>query len=279
MAGIPIRVEFSLFPDNTVLGPQFTLNNFEFTDTGANPSFVNMSGAEKGLQFADSGVRVKLPIRTSEVNVRAAAFATDVTIVGRNSAGTPVAFETIPGDNTPHAVRIVRPNLASLEFRGGNNEGLIEDIAYHFDCDTQVAPMEPVVTEHAGPVRDIDFVDNKVQVLIGNDALLVADDRLQSVLEAAFVSEREVRVVADDKHIRSATIFRSPTAGCSDDGCVSELTCSPDCTAIIQGYGEVTTIDPRAIGVLLAAVADDRPVMELVVDAQRVIRRVKVNRG
>ncbi|HEX2061682.1 MAG TPA: hypothetical protein VHK90_13160, partial [Thermoanaerobaculia bacterium] len=110
------------------------------------------------------------------------------------------------------------------------------------------------------------------------DALLVADERLQRVLEAAFVAEREVRVEVLDKQIQSVTIAQSPTTGCTDDGCVTELTCSPSCIATIAGRAKpVKSDDPRAIGVLLTAISDDRPVQQLDVDENDVIQRVKVN--
>ncbi|HEX2062265.1 MAG TPA: hypothetical protein VHK90_16120, partial [Thermoanaerobaculia bacterium] len=123
MASVTLRAEFSLFADNTVLGPSFTLNGFEFRDVAKPVSFVNESGGQKGLQFGHPGVQVKLPVETGLVNVRAAAFAGAFRILGRNAAGSTVAVETIPGDNTPHVVQLIHPGLASLDFRGGSNEG------------------------------------------------------------------------------------------------------------------------------------------------------------
>jgi hypothetical protein len=134
---ITLRVEFSLFPDNTVLGPSFTLGGFEFTDAANPPSFVNDSGGTKGLQFGKQGVRVRLPIETDVVDIRAAAFATEIKIHGKNAFGTTVAVETIPGDNTPRSVRLIHPGLATVDFEGGNNEGTIIEMRYDVDCGTE----------------------------------------------------------------------------------------------------------------------------------------------
>jgi hypothetical protein len=80
MATFTLQAEFSPFPDNTVLGPVFTLAAFAFKDKGSHHSFVNISGTPngpgvKGLQFGSAGVLVHLPISVDRVVVRAAAFA------------------------------------------------------------------------------------------------------------------------------------------------------------------------------------------------------------
>lgn len=125
MPTIMLQAEFSLFPDNTVLGPTFTLSSFRFTDLGGSPSFVNVSGAVKGLQFPNAGVRLKLPAVTNRVTLRVAAFASDFNIVARNSAGVNILSRVVVGDNAPHTLTLIRPGMARLEFIGGQNEGVI----------------------------------------------------------------------------------------------------------------------------------------------------------
>jgi hypothetical protein len=122
---ITLQAEFSLFPDNTVLGPTFTLAAYRFTDIGAPPSFVNVSGAVKGLQFAIAGVRVRLPAVIDRVTIRAAAFAGPFNIIGKDSAGATLITRVVPGDNAPHTITLIRPGLARVDFIGGNNEGVI----------------------------------------------------------------------------------------------------------------------------------------------------------
>lgn len=129
MATITLLVEFSLFPDNTVLGPSFALSGYTFRDIGGSPSFVNVSGAVKGLQFPNAGVRVRLPAVTDRVTVRAAAFAGPFDINAKNAAGATVATRVIPGDNAPHTVVLSGTAITRLEFIGGNNEGVIISIS------------------------------------------------------------------------------------------------------------------------------------------------------
>lgn len=279
MPPVRMEVEFSLFPDNTVLGPSFTLSGFQFTDKGASPSFVNVSGGQKGLQFGSLGVRVKLPTETTLVTVRGDAFAGDFSIIGINGSGTPVVSETIPGDNAPHVVDIVHPRLAFLEFVGGGNEGLIDSIWYRLDCggSTDARSKTDAGAVTVGIVRDLDFSSKETQVLIESDRYVVTDERVQRVLEFSMVTQSSVRVTAMGEQIESVAVLPTLLPACSGARCVRELTCAPECTAVIENYGEVTTSDPRALGILLTALEKGVPVDNLAVDAEHRITQVKVN--
>lgn len=278
MSVIRLEVDFALFPDNTVLGSTFTLNGFQFTDKGVPPSFVNESGSLKGLQFGNMGVRVKLPVETVKVTVRAAAFAGDFGIIGINGSGTPVVSTIIPGDNSPHVVDVIHPRLAALDFVGGGNEGLIDTIEIRLECSDEHAAAEAgTIDGTAGIVRDIDFSQAQTQVLIGNGVYHVVDEDIQRVLELSLTAQRPVRVTTTDSQIDSVTLEQTLGPACEDDGCVTELSCAGFCTAVIQGHGAVTTDDSRALGVLLASVARRIPVQNLRYDNARRILQVKVN--
>ncbi len=125
MPTFTLPVEFSLFNDNDVLGPSFSLAAYTFTDIAGPPSFVNVSGAVKGLQFPNAGVKVRLPTVSSRVTIRAAAFSGPFNIIGKNSAGGRIVARVVPGDNTPHSIVLASPGIASVDFIGGNNEGVI----------------------------------------------------------------------------------------------------------------------------------------------------------
>ncbi|HEX6042426.1 hypothetical protein [Longimicrobium sp.] len=136
MPSVTILAEFSLFPDNTRLGPQFTLNGYEFADAGAPESFVNVSrtGTVKGLQFAAAGVRVTLPLETGSVQVRAAAFGGEFLISGVDSAGNVLTQFTAPADNQPHDYNVAHPGIKFVDFAGGGNEGTLLSISITLDC-------------------------------------------------------------------------------------------------------------------------------------------------
>lgn len=129
MPTITLQAEFSLFPDNTVLGPSFTLSGFKFTDIGGTPSFVNVSGAVKGLQFPSAGVKVKLPVVRDRVTIVAAAFAGPFSIIGKSSAGATLITRVAPGDNTAHTITLASAGIARVDFIGGGNEGNIVSIS------------------------------------------------------------------------------------------------------------------------------------------------------
>jgi hypothetical protein len=119
MPSLTLTAEFSLFADDTVLGPRFTLSGFEFVDQGGDASSVNESDIEKGLQFDKAGVRVTLPAETNLVVVRAAAFAGPFRVAAMDKDGNVLYPVTIPGDNTAHDVQLTHPGIALIDFAGG----------------------------------------------------------------------------------------------------------------------------------------------------------------
>ena len=129
MPSLTLTAEFSMFADDRVLGPRFTLSSFEFIDQGGKASFVNESGTEKGLQFDNAGVRVTLPAETDLVAVRAAAFAGPFRLAAMDKGGNVLYPVTVPGDNTAHDVHLMHPGIAFIDFAGGGNEGMIISIS------------------------------------------------------------------------------------------------------------------------------------------------------
>ncbi len=129
MPSFTLQAEFSPFPDNTVLGPSFTLAAFKFTDIGGTPSFVNISGPVKGLQFPNAGVKVKLPVVSSRVAITAAAFAGPFSIIAKDAAGATLVTRVVPGDNASHAIALASAGIARVDFIGGGNEGNIVSIS------------------------------------------------------------------------------------------------------------------------------------------------------
>ena len=135
---------------------------------------------------------------------------------------------------------------------------------------------------HAGRVRDIDFLGNHTQIIISGPAptddlvATVADDRLQSLLQSAFLTGRTVQVSA--KGVITKVTLRSSLTHCSTSGCVQELRCTTSCEATIADRaGQAITANRRALGILLTAINKDIPVEELITDKNDQIARVKVN--
>ena len=146
------------------------------------------------------------------------------------------------------------------------------------------APTPPASA--SGRVRDIDYSAKATQVIVDGGSAstefvgLVTDERLQEVLESAFVSQRSVDVRHSGMAITGVTLTGAPTL-CSAAGCVETLSCSASrCEATISGHtGTVTTTSVRALGILLTAVNNRSSVSELATDAKGRITRVKVNRS
>src|SRR4051794_39378331 len=80
--------EFSIFPDNSPLGPSFTFAAMDFQDVvGGATSFVNETSGERGLQFPDAGLEVDLPLEARWVRMRVGQFNTPYTIEGIDANG------------------------------------------------------------------------------------------------------------------------------------------------------------------------------------------------
>ena len=124
--------DFSIFPDNHVLGPAFTLAAMDFTDIppGSPPSFVNVTAGTLALQFSNVGIEVDLPPRAvpSRIRLRVGAFAGSFDIGAFDVAGNVVAKRMIAVLNLFHNVSFRHPDIDRLVFTGGNNEGMIASI-------------------------------------------------------------------------------------------------------------------------------------------------------
>jgi len=119
--------EFSIFPDNTTLGPSFTFAAMDFQDIAGGPpvSFVNDTAGERGLQFPDAGLEVDLPVPVSSARLRVGQFAGPYTIDGLDIAGAVVDSFQMNFPNSYRNVRLRGPNLDQIRFTGGGNEGIL----------------------------------------------------------------------------------------------------------------------------------------------------------
>jgi hypothetical protein len=122
--------DFSIFPDNTQLGPAFTLAAMDFQDVGgaAPISFVNETANERGLQFPHAGLDIDLPVPAPWVRLRVGQFAGSYTIEGLNLAGAVISTFTMSFPNAYRNVRLRGPELSTIRFQGGDNEGSVVSV-------------------------------------------------------------------------------------------------------------------------------------------------------
>lgn len=99
--------------------------NFQDASPGPNPSFVNLTMGERGLQFPDSGLEVDLPIPVPWVRMRVGRFATPYTIECLDQSGIVVAAHTMNIANAYQNLRLRGPDISLVRFMGGNNEGVV----------------------------------------------------------------------------------------------------------------------------------------------------------
>ena len=131
MPAFQLCADFGLFPDNHQLGPPgvpttFTLAAFDFEQLGG-PSqlFVNITGAEQGMQFPPQGVEITLPTLVRTARLRIGTFAGPVDIAALDSSGTTVRTKTIPGLNTYVTTSVRAPEISSVVLTNGGHEAIL----------------------------------------------------------------------------------------------------------------------------------------------------------
>jgi hypothetical protein len=129
MPAFQLCANFGLFPDNHEFAPApsfFTLAAFDFEQLGGtSPLFVNVTGAEQGLQFPPQGVEIILPTLVRSVRLRIGTFNGPVDIAALDSSGTTVRTKTIPGLNAYVNTRLRAPEISSVVLTNGGNEGIL----------------------------------------------------------------------------------------------------------------------------------------------------------
>ncbi len=125
-------VDFSTFPDNTVLGPTLTAG-FHFRQLGTPAMFANQTAGRVGLQFPHAGLEVTLP-QTRKVKMVIGTFGGPVTLEVRNG-GNLLSSQIINTSNTYRTITVAKPvPFTKLLFRGGNNEGILVRICAELNC-------------------------------------------------------------------------------------------------------------------------------------------------
>jgi hypothetical protein len=125
-----VCLDFLMFPDNTPMPLPFTLVSFKFSAVaGGMTPFVNVSGGGKGLQFADQGIKVKLPFPSSKVSVNVGQFAQPISVRVLSATGAILASTVITAPNTYTTKTFAtRTKAVTVILRGGNNEGILARI-------------------------------------------------------------------------------------------------------------------------------------------------------
>jgi hypothetical protein len=143
MPSFTLCIDFALFPDNTPIPSGSVLGGFTFTAiTPPPPSpqalFVNQTAGEKGLQFRESGMVVKvpsIPLPVRKVSYRLGAFAGPVKVEALGPTGGVVFSASITAVNVyaNHIITVNRPKrIARLRFTGGHGEGILVKVCAHY---------------------------------------------------------------------------------------------------------------------------------------------------
>ena len=127
-----ILVDFRLFPDNHPMPHNFTHGGLGFENiVAAGPALVvKPVPGDKGLEFPDSGLGVRLPAPTSGIYLRAGGFANPVTLTARDASGTVVQNHPILPANTIVTVLVPGPDVMEIDLVGGDNEGIFIELAW-----------------------------------------------------------------------------------------------------------------------------------------------------
>ena len=118
--------DFTIFPDNTQLGPTFPLAGMTFQDNpGGATSFVNQTSGLNGLQFPDVGIEARLPMAVQWVGMYLGQFNSSFIVEVVDSNGVVTSSTTYNKPNTYSFLNFSQANIATIRFSGGGNEGVI----------------------------------------------------------------------------------------------------------------------------------------------------------
>ena len=128
-----VCAQFGLYPDNHKMPKSFDSGGMTFRSVNATfSSFINVSGANQGLQFHDDGLTILFSSPPVRIALAIGAYATDVQLTAENMSGTLVSSQSIAGNNTVHSLSLVDASVAKLSLTGGGNEGLLVEICTYY---------------------------------------------------------------------------------------------------------------------------------------------------
>ena len=120
--------DFSTYPDNTQLGPAFTLSSMNFQDVpGSITSFVNVTNGQLGLQFPESGLDITLPTLVAWAGFKIGHFSGDFSVEALDFGGQVInSYKmNLPNTYLQHQFTQANPDIAALRLQGGGNEGVL----------------------------------------------------------------------------------------------------------------------------------------------------------
>jgi hypothetical protein len=129
-----VCADFSVFEDNQEMGADFVLSDMQFSALGSElVPFINDSGDGPGLQFDPAGIRIKFPMPTSVVSIRAASYNAPLQIAALDANESPlVEQEVLPNQGITSRV-LSSPEIVAVDVTGGGFEGLLVEICTHPD--------------------------------------------------------------------------------------------------------------------------------------------------
>lgn len=122
-------LDFRTYPDDHMMPPTFTIAGVGFESMGAaGRLMVNDTSNDRGLQFSEAGLRVVLRRSVNGILLTAGGFAGAVTLTSRDSSGTVVHQQAVNPTNAFVRVLLNAPAIRTLEFTGGNGEGMLVEL-------------------------------------------------------------------------------------------------------------------------------------------------------
>ena len=120
--------KFNVFPDNHLLGPEFTLAAFHFKQLGTPDMIANDTAEERGLSIPNDGVAITLPLLSTQVQMRIGTFNSPLDILVADNSGTVVSKQTVPFLNTYKDYTVSANEIFMIKLIGGGFEGLLASI-------------------------------------------------------------------------------------------------------------------------------------------------------
>lgn len=122
-------LDFRTYPDDHFMPTTFTIAGVGFESMGAaGRLMVNDTSNDRGLQFSAAGLRVVLRRPVNGILLTAGGFAGAITLTARDSSGAVVDQQAVKPTNAFVRVLLNAPATRTLEFTGGNGEGMLVEL-------------------------------------------------------------------------------------------------------------------------------------------------------
>jgi hypothetical protein len=119
-------IDFRTYPSGLIMHSPFSIAGFGFQSVSGSRLMIHDEAGDRGLQFSDLRVDLRQPV--DSILLEVGGFAGEVTLSVLDSYGALLQRLVVSPKNRLLRLSLAVPNAQTLEFSGGNGEGLFVEM-------------------------------------------------------------------------------------------------------------------------------------------------------